>query len=368
MLTHELHPSHIVLDSSINKTNNFFCLYQNTRGLRSKSAEFYINVCTTDFDILCLSETWLSQDIMDSELFPCEFKIFRADRNFAASGKCRGGGVLLAHSASLQSFCQSLSKYNFPPEIDIVCVSFKLSRNLTVLVIYIPPAVNQNIYDSFLEGLTLLLSDLRGDLLILGDFNTPNFETPCDARSRSLNNFQAFCDVKQYNLILYSNQRKLDLVFSNTCCVVSRSDISPVSEDTMHLTLSVNVSLSPNTPSIKSNTSNVRFNFKRADFPNLYSSIAATDWSQLAHYDNVNSMCEIFYKLLMIPIEKHVPRTTNRVKRTPCWFSLDLIRLMKAKELARGKFRKSGTSANCIKMYPCVHRSNDSYLPTSTIL
>ena len=127
----------------------------------------------------------------------------------------------------------------------------------------------------------------------------------------------------------------------------------------MHPTLSVNVTLNVNTRSIKSNTSNVRYNFKRADFSNLYSSIAAMDWSPLIHYHNVNSMCDIFNKLLMVPIDKHVPKTTTRVKRTPCWFSPDLIRLMKAKELARRKLRKLDSSANqrdCVSLRSQVNR------------
>jgi hypothetical protein len=35
--------------------------YQNVRGLRTKSTEIFNNVCSYDFKIICLTETWLNE-------------------------------------------------------------------------------------------------------------------------------------------------------------------------------------------------------------------------------------------------------------------------------------------------------------------
>jgi hypothetical protein len=42
--------------------NNYLDIfYQNIRGLRTKYSEIYDTVCSTDFNIIRLTETWLSE-------------------------------------------------------------------------------------------------------------------------------------------------------------------------------------------------------------------------------------------------------------------------------------------------------------------
>jgi hypothetical protein len=46
--------------SNPNLGNSLGIYYQNVRGLGIKQHEFYDSVCETNFDIICLSETWLN--------------------------------------------------------------------------------------------------------------------------------------------------------------------------------------------------------------------------------------------------------------------------------------------------------------------
>ena len=43
--------------------------YQNCRGLRTKLVCFYFSVCDCYWDFAFFSETWLSDDVSDGELF-----------------------------------------------------------------------------------------------------------------------------------------------------------------------------------------------------------------------------------------------------------------------------------------------------------
>ena len=56
-------------------------------GLSSPPSRF---VCSSDFDVLCLTETWLSESPYNSEIIPLGFTMYRKDR------ATRGGGVLVA--------------------------------------------------------------------------------------------------------------------------------------------------------------------------------------------------------------------------------------------------------------------------------
>ncbi|KAL4720459.1 hypothetical protein ACJJTC_011820 [Scirpophaga incertulas] len=64
-------------------------LYQNVRGLRTKTTEFYNNLLLSNHDIILVTETWLNDGILDSELSDNRYEIFRRDRG------SNGGGVMV---------------------------------------------------------------------------------------------------------------------------------------------------------------------------------------------------------------------------------------------------------------------------------
>ena len=53
-------------------------------------------------DICALTETWLNDNVLDSEIFSDDFTVYRKDRSVTDPGK-RGGGVLLAIKKSVKS-------------------------------------------------------------------------------------------------------------------------------------------------------------------------------------------------------------------------------------------------------------------------
>lgn len=69
--------------------------YQNMGGMRSKLSSVYLLLQQSIYDIIVLSETWLSGDVLDTEVCPAEYNIYRADRNSSTSLKSRGGGVAI---------------------------------------------------------------------------------------------------------------------------------------------------------------------------------------------------------------------------------------------------------------------------------
>jgi hypothetical protein len=54
--------------------------FQNVTSVRTKHFEIYINVSPIDYNILCLTETWLNYLFYDHNLFPGNFNVFRSDR------------------------------------------------------------------------------------------------------------------------------------------------------------------------------------------------------------------------------------------------------------------------------------------------
>ena len=63
----------------------------NCRSIKNKIAEFEHLSKTTDADIILGTESWLTDDIKNSEVFSNNYKIYRRDRNIRI-----GGGVFIA--------------------------------------------------------------------------------------------------------------------------------------------------------------------------------------------------------------------------------------------------------------------------------
>lgn len=72
-------------------------------GMRSKLSSVYFLLQQSIYDIIVLSETWLSGDVLDTEVCPAEYNIYRADRNSSTSLKSRGGGVAIMVRSGLGS-------------------------------------------------------------------------------------------------------------------------------------------------------------------------------------------------------------------------------------------------------------------------
>ena len=72
-------------------------IYQNVRGLRSRTNEMYQFSCQSAYDFIAVTETWLYDDIYSGEIFGHGYDVHRKDRNSVATGKCRGRSPARAH-------------------------------------------------------------------------------------------------------------------------------------------------------------------------------------------------------------------------------------------------------------------------------
>ena len=62
-----------------------------------KLNKFQSFIYSNSYEIVCITETWLSDAVFDNEIIPKNYSIYRKDR------KSLGGGVLVAISDSISS-------------------------------------------------------------------------------------------------------------------------------------------------------------------------------------------------------------------------------------------------------------------------
>ena len=127
----------------------------NSRSIVNKLNVFQSFVYSSIYKIIAVTETWLNLQILDNEILPTNFVIYRKDRD------SRGGGVMLAVHESLQS---KLIVSPFNLEVLSVEVSSGAAV-ITLCVAYIPPH-KVAMFSDDLFILSLYLS--KGTSLFLG--------------------------------------------------------------------------------------------------------------------------------------------------------------------------------------------------------
>lgn len=157
--------------SLVNTTNKktIRIFYQNVRGLKTKLQSAYINIQSEDYDIICLTETWLSNDIFDTELFDTDYEVIRLDRSHEITKKKRGGGVLLALKQEFK-FRTLDHLENMSDKFESVCVRISGPLKLDLCLVYFPYQKLESI-KTFIKLIEKRDPNLDHNLLFLGDFN-----------------------------------------------------------------------------------------------------------------------------------------------------------------------------------------------------
>ena len=261
-------------------------------------------------------------------------------------GRVRGGGVLIA----------LLNKYSCTtvdtamlravvPLIDVVISKFVLPNFVFyVVVLYIPPDVSSGDMEQFFDALGALIAGER--ILLVGDFNIPNFNTENSScrKVAAINDLCQFLNLQQINCVLNQQGRLLDLVFTNLpdLCV-EREDLPLVQEDRYHPALCMRLRLSMESRAVTFDQGNcLGYNFKRANFIQLYNQLCHVNWSSLDACRDVDGAVDRFYSLLYGVLDESVPRRRRPVGRYPTWFTTEIMRNIKSKEYYRRRFDRTG--------------------------
>ena len=119
-------------------------------------------VYSSSLDIIAITESWLSGQILDKELLPTGYQIVCTDRS-----SC-GGYVMFAIHNSIPATCLSS-----PSHLKVVTVRLQHKVYLILCLVCISPQSCDNYYISLFDYLHGILSS-DNKLILLNDFNFPN--------------------------------------------------------------------------------------------------------------------------------------------------------------------------------------------------
>lgn len=314
--------------------------YQNVRGLRTKTNDFYVNSCSEMYDVVSLTETWLNESINSMEIFSDLYMVHRKDR--VSSEKKWGGGVLIAVNS-----LNFLSERIFPLETDdCIWIRIELSDRVSLYLcsVYFSPCSSISRYEEFYERMEDYNFNTNDCIIITGDFNLliggtdPHKFDNRDAKVKNLNQFINYNGFHLLNNVKNKMERTLDLVISNVDLEVGKCDLPLSRVDEYHPPLLINLNRTRGRRRLNDCPNHeVSFDFKRGDYRALYEALNRCDWDPLYCIRDVDSALEFVYKNLFHSMNVSIPKKSKQIRRIkfPKWFSPSLKYKVKLKNRYR---------------------------------
>ena len=265
----------------------------------------------------------------------------RCDRNKKLANKSKGGGILLAINNSIPSYNVKLVSSSLYERIDLII--HKNNIKLFVSLVYFPQNIPAGLYLEYTNSL-LQFIDINKieNILIIGDFNLAGYKWSAISCDKNLIGFHQSPSIRESANIIYNLMKNLKLNQMNSFInyanntldlfLCNNSNKMEIMESIDPLLMIDPAHSAHNIIYPVKNSTNMRkiihkYNYNLGDYKNLSKEINEFNWFEL--YNNtkdVNIFLKKFYDLLLISIEKHIPKTIEKQSRFPLYFSIELIK------------------------------------------
>ena len=118
-------------------------------------------------DVVIGTESWLSPDIKDNEVFPSDYTPYMADR--LSTTKQSGGVFVLVKNALVCT-----EQPQFKTECELISIELDIvgTQSLYIAAFYKPKEDDLDSLEKLKDSLDMLV-EKKGTIMVLGDFNLP---------------------------------------------------------------------------------------------------------------------------------------------------------------------------------------------------
>ena len=317
-------------------------------------------------DIVILNESWLKEDIMDSEIFPNHsYKVFRADRSIkthppdpmnAKKYRRNGGGVLIAVKTNLDVESKLL-KLNTKAEIISVQLKFPNGTSLCITTCYRVGNLGSDNFSQFSNHMSTVAQAKNTKHILVGDFNLNGTTWPEGQSSCALENdfINLFNDLELNQLITqptHKDGRTLDLLLCNPPTLVDRHEVLERYQvcNSTHFAIKFSLSLYVKRKKCPKRTV---YNFSKADWNGLNDELGKVNWAFHLQSLHPETAWKVFKAILFKLCDKYIPKLTIKSNYKPPWFDSDVFNFCKKKERLRSKYKASQDPKDYTKYQNC---------------
>ena len=281
-------------------------------------------------DLLAITETWLTDSVLDAEILIPGYNIFRKDRQDK-----RGGGVLFLIQNALE--VEYLDNFS-SKEVESIWCLLKLNHfSIHLGLFYRPPNYNN-------EQNKILFDEIRRhlnfkNLIILGDFNFPCIDWKALTSSYHSEEFLELCLDGFLTQMVHDSTRNdniLDLVLTSDELLVTDVYISTPFSGSDHNSIFFTIPGAHVKPDCKQAIPD----FNKGNYIKMREAVSNVDWIELLNDKDTDTSWSIFKNLLADLQERHVPIKKTK-KPKPKWFNNNIKILISRKRNAWRRYKKS---------------------------
>lgn len=324
----------------------------------TKKAEFHNFLEAHSPDIVAICETKLHDGILNSEVFPSDYTVFRKDRAKKATALTCGGGVAILVRNSL-----SVRRIKLPTSVtaEIVAVNVKCpwrAKPFFLFCCYRPDEHDRNV----IRDLPIALSQVRhvdqSDIIVLGDFNARDIvwasnnddvlpHAPSAISSRLLDVFESFNleqHVHEATRISISTSSCLDLVLSNGPLI---GDLNVVPGTSDHEAISFQLRIQRPHLQAPGKAFHV---YRKADWDKIRSKL--NEFSESCFFSSnplersVDENWNMLKTKIYLLVSEHVPSNSSSKSKSLPWLNPGVKRMINRQNRAKKKAMKTKAPAD----------------------
>ena len=327
--------------------------------MTSKIEELQQEVKENRPDIVCITETKLEKEILDTTLNLRGYQVWRRDRR----GK-KGGGVMILSQ-------DNLIVREVTPETsgaEIVTIEIQLGREkILISTVYAPPHTkswekeeHEGILRETLHDLGKIIQKANQKnhrLIMIGDFNCSkvdwrNYEVRGGELDWSWNRelFNLATQNLLYQHIIEPTRMRgedkpstLDLLFTRTESEVANIQYRTPLGNSDHVLLQFNFLVHYDVASTKEKHREDRLDYKRGNYQKLREVYRETDWKELGEIEDVNKQYEKFIELYDKGTRQCIPKVKETSQKTPDWFNARCKEAKRKKDLTWKRWNRHRT-------------------------
>ena len=320
-------------------------LYANVQSINNKINELRALVVNECPDVVALTETWTNESIADECLWIDGYDmVVRKDRTDTAGG--RGGGIVV--------YVKDLFTWQEEVETSFnQCALLKVKmrgHDLGLRIVYRSPnSTRDNDAD-----LCQWIREVKGDDLVVGDFNFPgiDWDSGCaDSRGRPF--YEACSDAfltQHVEEATHLSGNTLDLVLSANPGMVQDVEMIGRIGSSDHEALIVHL----RSDVVSRSELEMSRAWSRANFDEMRRELRV-DWEAAMSGMRVEDMWELIRTRIDAAVEKHVPLSRMRRAGKPKWMNGEILTLIGKKRRAWCKWKACASEQN-MKEYKGLER------------
>lgn len=320
-----------------NKTSKYITIaHLNTRSLFTGFTELKSLIKKHDFDILAITETWLSDGIPSNAVNIPGYKLIRQDRDG------RGGGVGF-YVKSLFN-CKIISLDNHHAEIEDLWVEIKIGRfALAIGVIYRPPNYNAVQCVEKIDNVLSHIIPNYKNIVVVGDVNVNLFQL----NNCITNCFDTYGFIQLINdptRVTLHSSTLIDPIFVNCSEFVIQSGVENADLISDHKLVFCKLKI----PQYKYKQKFVTYrDFRQFENLAFLEDLHNTPWNNIIYVNNIDEKVHMLSENIIKLFDRHAPLKTVRVSKPSSPWLTDTIKIMmKERDKALEKYHLDPTEEN----------------------